>query len=34
MKEVRAFMLLEDYQTYKNAMDEGILGYELNKHNV
>ena len=24
MKEVRAFMLLEDYQTYKNAMDEGI----------
>ncbi len=34
MKEVRAFMLLEDYQTYKNAMDEGIQGYALNKHNV
>jgi hypothetical protein len=34
MKEVRAFMHVEDYQTYKNAMDEGLQGYLVNEHNV
>jgi translation elongation factor P/translation initiation factor 5A len=34
MKEVRAFMHVEDYETYKSALEKGLLESLGNKHNV
>jgi len=34
MKEVRAFMHVEDYLTYKGAMDQGVLSQYGDQHNV
>jgi hypothetical protein len=32
MKEVKAFMHVENYYTYKDALDRGLLNY--NEHNM
>lgn len=34
MKEVKAFMNVEDYYTYKQAYEKGLLNSLGNKHNV
>ena len=34
MKEVRAFMHVEDYICYKGAMDQGVLAHLGDQHNV
>lgn len=34
MKEVKAFMHVEDYITYKSALDRGLLNSLGNAHNV
>ena len=34
MKEVKAFMNVENYYTYKDALDRGLLSYNDNDMNI
>lgn len=34
MKEIRAFMHVEDYFTYRAAMEDGHMGHLGNEHTV